>query len=40
MTNENASAQLAELVNKHSDKIKTFEKVSLLIFLLVLYYYY
>jgi hypothetical protein len=32
MTNENASAQLAELVNKHSDKIKTFEKVSLLIF--------
>ena len=32
MTNKNASAQLAELVNKHFDKIKTIEKVSLLIF--------
>lgn len=32
MTNENANAQLTELVNKHFDKIKTIEKVSLLIF--------
>jgi hypothetical protein len=32
MTNENANAQLAELVNKHYEKIKALEKVSLLIF--------
>jgi hypothetical protein len=32
MANENSNTQLADLVNKHFDKIKTLEKPSLLIF--------